>query len=133
MLRARTPAGIEQEVYALLITYQALRLAMADATATDPTLSPDRASFTVALHTARDQLIHAAGVITGTAIDLVGVIGRAILDDLLPTRRTRVSPRVVKRAISKHRAKGDVDRTNYDAEITIDILTPTHLTTGPSP
>jgi hypothetical protein len=87
----------------------------------------------VALHTARDQLVHAAGVIAATVIDLVGVIGRAILDDLLPTRRTRVSPRVVKRAISKHRAKGDVDRTNYHAEITIDILTPTDLTTGPAP
>jgi hypothetical protein len=133
VLRARSPAGIEQEVYALLITYQALRLAMADATDTDPALSPDRASFTVALHTARDQLVHAAGVIANTVVDLVGVIGRAILADLLPTRRTRVSPRVVKRAISKHRAKGDVDRTNYYAEISIDILTPTNLTTGPSP
>ncbi|WP_327119084.1 IS4 family transposase [Nocardia sp. NBC_01730] len=30
VLRARTPAGIEQEVYALLVTYQALRTAMAD-------------------------------------------------------------------------------------------------------
>ena len=31
VLRARTPAGVHQEVYALLTTYQALRLAMADA------------------------------------------------------------------------------------------------------
>lgn len=61
VLRARTPAGIEQEVYALLITNQALRLAMADATDTDPALSPDRASFTVALHAARDQLVHGRG------------------------------------------------------------------------
>lgn len=133
VLRARTPAGIEQEVYALLVTYQALRLAMADATATDPTTEPDRASFTVALHAARDQVIHAAGVIADTVIDLVGAIGRAVLNDLLPTRRTRVSPRVVKRAISKHRAKGEVDRTNYQAEITVNILAPVDLTTGPSP
>lgn len=133
VLRARTPAGIEQEVYALLITHQALRLAMAEATATDPALRPDRASFTVARHAARDQLVHAAGVIAGDVVDLVGAIGRAVLNDLLPTRRTRVSPRVVKRAISKHRAKGDVDRTNYQAEITINILRATSLTTGPSP
>ena len=133
VLRARTPAGVEQEVYALLTTYQALRLAIAEATATDPTLSPDRASFTVALHAARDQLVHAAGVIADTVIDLVGAIGRAVLNELLPTRRTRVSPRVVKRAISKHRAKGDIDRTNYQAEVTINILRPAELTTSPPP
>jgi len=32
VLRARTPNGVNQEVYALLITYQLLRTAMADAT-----------------------------------------------------------------------------------------------------
>lgn len=133
VLRARTPAGITQEVYALLATYQALRLAMAEATATDPALSPHRASFTVALHTARDQVVHAANVTADTTIDLVGTIGRAVLNDLLPPRRLRVCPRVVKRAISKHRAKGPIDRTNYQAEITINIIQPQPLTTGPSP
>ena len=96
---------------------------MAEATMGDPTLDDDRASFTIALNTARDQIIHAAGVIAGTVIDLIGKIGRAVLADPLPPRRTRVSPRVVKRAISKHRAKGDIDRTNYHATITTRILT----------
>lgn len=36
-LRARTPAGVSQEVFALLVTYQVLRVAMADATGTRPT------------------------------------------------------------------------------------------------
>lgn len=133
VLRARTPDGVEQEVYALLVTYQALRLAIAEATLGHPTASPDRAGFTVALHTARDQLIHAAGVIADTTIDLVGKIGRAVLADLLPPRRTRINPRVVKRAISKHRAKGDIDRTNYQATININILGASALTTGPAP
>jgi len=125
VLRARTAAGIDQEVYALLTAYQALRLAMTGATDHDPHTTPDRASFTIALNTARDQVIHAAGVITGTVIDLVGGIGRAVLNDLLPERRTRISPRVVKRAISKHRAKGNIDRTNHPAAITITLgLTP---------
>lgn len=119
VLRARTPAGIDQEVYALLTTYQTIRLAMSDATDSDPGTSPDRASFTIALNTARDQVIHAAAVIAGTVIDLVGNVGRAVLNDLLPERRTRISPRVVKRAISKHRAKGTIDRTNHQANITI--------------
>ncbi|MGY4103968.1 IS4 family transposase [Nocardia sp. R16R-3T] len=113
VLRARTPAGITQEVYALLCTYQALRIAIADATSTDPHLTPLRASFTIAVNTARDQVVHAAAVIVDDAIDLAGDIGRAVLADLLPTRGPRQSPRVVKRAISKHRAKGTIDRTNY--------------------
>ena len=62
VLRARTPAGIDQEIYALLVTYQLLRTAMADATA----CLPGRASFTIALHAARDQLICAVGVIAST-------------------------------------------------------------------
>jgi hypothetical protein len=131
VLRARTPTGVEQEVYALLAVYQVLRLAMADATAADPATSPDRASFTVALHTARDQLVHAAGVIADTTIDLVGKIGQAVLADLLPPRRVRVSPRVVKRAISKHRAKGPIDRTNYQATIRVHVLPGPALTTDP--
>jgi hypothetical protein len=123
VLRARTPAGVVQEIYALLITYQVLRLAMADATDTRPDIDPDRAGFTTALHTARDQVIHAAGVIADTVIDLVGAIGRMILANLLPDRRLRTSPRVVKRALSKYNARGTIDRTTYKATIAIDILT----------
>jgi hypothetical protein len=92
VLRARTPQGIDQEVYALLVCYQILRLAMADATSTQPTIDPDRASFTIALRTARDQLIQAAGVLAATTIDLVGKIGRAVLDNLLPDRACESHP-----------------------------------------
>jgi hypothetical protein len=124
VLRARTPAGIAQEIYALLTTYQILRLAMTDATDSQPGLDPDRASFTIALNTARDLLIQAAGVIAETTIDLVGAIGRLILANLMPDRRLRTSPRVVKRAISKYNAKGLINRTTYKATISIDILAP---------
>lgn len=124
VLRARTPAGVTQEVYALLVTYQVLRLAMADATDTRPDIDPDRASFTIALHAARDQLIQAAGVIADTAIDLVGEIGRLVLNNLMPDRRVRTNPRTVKRAISKYNARGTINRRSYKATISIDILTP---------
>lgn len=125
VLRARTPAGCEQEIYALLVTYQALRIAIADATLTRLDVDPDRGSFTVALHAARDQVINAAGVLAGTVIDLVGAIGRHVLDDLLPDRRCRTSPRVVKRAISKHAAhaaSGRLHGPSYKATISIDVL-----------
>jgi hypothetical protein len=128
VLRAQTPAGIEQEIYALLSGYQALRLAIADALLGHH-IAPDRAGFTIALNTARDQIVQAAGIIADTVIDLIGTIGHAVRTGLLPHRRTRICPRVVKRAISKHRAKGHIDRTNYQAHITITITT--NLTTDP--
>lgn len=125
VLRARTPVGVEQEIYALLVTYQLLRTAIADAISTRPGTDPDRASFTIAWQTARDQLIQAANVVTETVIDLAGTIGRHVLADLLPDRRLRVCPRIVKRAISKYQARGpNIDRTSYKATVTVDILTP---------
>ncbi len=122
VLRARTPDGIEQEIYALLVTYQALRTALADAASTVPGTDPDRASFTIALDAARDQVTLAAGVIAGASIDLAGRIGRLVLAALMPARRLRISPRVVKRAISKYNARGKIDRATYKATIDIAIL-----------
>jgi hypothetical protein len=134
VLRARTPAGVHQEVYALLVTYQILRTAIADATLTQPSLDPGRASFTIALHAARDQLTQAAGVITGTVIDLAGNIGRLVLDNPLPDRRLRLNARTVKRAISKYNARGPaIDRHTYKATLAISILAGPALTPGPGP
>ena len=65
---------------------------MVDATDSRPGLNPDRASFTIALNTARDQVIHAAGVIADTIIDLVGAIGTHVLAALLPERRRQQGP-----------------------------------------
>jgi hypothetical protein len=125
VLRARTPEGIDQEVHALLITYQLLRTAMVDATDSRPGVDPDRASFTTALNTARDQIVHAAGIITGTIIDLVGVIGAHVLANLLPDRRTRVKTRMIKRSNSKYQARGpNIDRRSYKATTSIDIINP---------
>jgi hypothetical protein len=123
VLRARTLPGIAQEIYALLTVYQVIRIAIADATGTVPETDPDRASFSIALQAARDQVIQAAGVIADTTIDLAGAIGRAVLDNLMPTRRLRVSPRAVKRPLSRYAYKSlRVDRRTYKATISIDIL-----------
>jgi Insertion element 4 transposase N-terminal/Transposase DDE domain len=128
VLRARTPPGVTQEIYALLITYQALRIAISDAVLTRPDVDPDRASFSIALHAARDQLTAATGVLTDTApdatIDLAGELGRQVLAHLLPTRRCRSSPRVVKRAISVYAAntaRGRIRAPSHNTAITIDI------------
>jgi Transposase DDE domain len=124
VLRARTMPGIAQEIYALLTLYQLIRIAITDAVETAPGTDPDRASFTIALQTARDQVIQAAGVIAGTTIDLAGAIGRAVLDHLTPSRRLRLSPRAVKRPLSRYAYKSlRIDRRTYKTTISIDILT----------
>jgi len=125
VLRARTMAGIAQEIYALLTAYQAIRIAITDATAAVPGADPDRASFSIALQAARDQVIQAAGVIADTIIDLAGAIGRAVLDHPMPRRRLRLSPRAVKRPKSRYAYKSlRIDRRTYKATVSIDILTP---------
>jgi hypothetical protein len=123
VLRARSPAGIAQEVYALLTCYQILRMAITDAIEAAGGIDPDRGSFTIALNAARDLLTQAANIIAGTVIDLIGAIGRRVLDNLLPDRRLRVSPRIVKRAISKYQARGpNINRRSYKATLSINIL-----------
>jgi hypothetical protein len=102
-----------------------LRIAISDATLAHPGLDPDRGSFTVALNAARDQLVAATGVIADTVIDLVGEIGRQVLDHLMPGRRPRTNPRVVKRAISKYVASSKKQRhrgPSRKAAINIHIL-----------
>ncbi|WP_378015164.1 hypothetical protein [Actinoplanes siamensis] len=54
-----------------------------------------------------------------------GTIGRTVLDRLMPARRLRVSPRAVKRPLSRYAYKSlRVDRRTYQATIEINILTP---------
>ncbi|NIL60000.1 IS4 family transposase [Salinispora arenicola] len=124
VLRARTPDGVDQEIHALLIVYQVLRTAMVDATDSRPGLDPDRASFTTALHAARDQITQAAGIIADTVIDLVGAIGERVLTDLLPDRRIRFKARMIKRSNSRYQARGPrIDRRTYKATTSIDVIT----------
>jgi Insertion element 4 transposase N-terminal/Transposase DDE domain len=106
VLRSGDRPGVEQELWALLTLYQLLRMAMVDAVETRPGTNPDRASFTTALETARDQLTAAAGICPPGPAGLT-VIGRAVLTTLLPSRRPRFSARKVKCATSRYLNHGD--------------------------
>jgi hypothetical protein len=122
VLRSHHLALIAQEIYSLLAVYQIVRIAIADAADTSGA-DPDRASFTIAVQTARDLIAQAANVIAETTIDLVGSIGRQLLDNLMPTRRLRISPRAVKRPLSRYAYKSlRIDRTSYQATLHINIL-----------
>jgi hypothetical protein len=100
VLRSKDPAGLEQEIWALLALYQALRREMVTAVESVPGTDPDRASFTIALQATTDTVTAADGVIPVSTSD-PGRIGRAVLADLLPPRRPRVSVRKVKSPLSR--------------------------------
>ena len=69
----------------------------------------------------------------GPVTDLAGTIGKLVLASLMPSRRLRISPRAVKRAMSKYNAKGKADRTTYQATIDIAILASPPLTPSDGP
>jgi hypothetical protein len=121
VLRSGDPAGLEQEIWALLALYQALRRAMVTAAETVPGTDPDRASFTIALETAKQTLTRAAGILTSTP-SLTGRIGQAVLDGLLPPRRPRVSVRKVKSPLSRWN-KADPHRPRRSTPVTALTIT----------
>ena len=100
VLRSRDPAGLEQEMWALLALYQALRVAISDAIQAVPDTDPDRASYQIAVQTAADLVTSASNIITDAA-DLTGDIGRAVLANLHGPRRPRVCARRVKSPLSR--------------------------------
>jgi transposase IS4-like protein/DDE family transposase len=116
VLRSEDPAGLDQEIWALLALYQALRRAMVTAVETVPGTDPDRASFTIALETATDTVIQAHDVTGTDPSDLTGRIGRAVLAGLLPPRRPRVCIRKVKSPLSRWN-KASPDKPAYTASI----------------
>ena len=120
MLRSRDRAGAEQELRALLAVYQALRMAMT-AAAESAGADPDRASFTIALEAARNQVTAARGVADSGDPGDTGRIGRAVLDGLLPARRQRYSARKVKCSTSRYHVRDqerDQDRPCQSVTIT---------------
>ena len=101
ILRSQDPAGITQEMWALLTVYQLLRTAMCDAVETAPGTDPDRAAFTIAYQAARDEVTRGHG---HTPAPGAGRIGARVLAGLLPPRRPRVSARTVKAGNSRYQA-----------------------------
>jgi hypothetical protein len=122
VLRSRDQAGAEQELWALLTVYQALRTAMTAAAESAPGTDPDRASFTVALETAREQVTSARGIAVPADPGDTGRIGRAVLAALLPARRPRYSARRVKCSTSRYHLR-DQDRPELPTTITRVLVT----------
>lgn len=103
-LRSRTPLGCLQEIYGMLIAHVAIRSLMLEAANTH-SLDPDRISFTASL-----RVIHRAMVrMQAARTELLPLYYDMMLDEIashiLPPRRNRINPRVVKRKMSKFPCK----------------------------
>jgi Insertion element 4 transposase N-terminal/Transposase DDE domain len=102
VLRSTEPDGVYQELYAYLITYQAIRSLIV--TAAGENVDPDRLSFTVALRAVRRWITTAA---TASPAVLAAAI-TAVLVEIgqdQHQRRNRSGPRAVKRSQSSYPAK----------------------------
>jgi hypothetical protein len=119
VLRSGDPAGIEQEMRALLAVYQALRTAVTDAIQSVPGTDADRASYQAAVETAQNLLTTARNI-TGPAGDLPGDIGRAVLANLHGPRR----PRVCARKVNPRSAAGTSTPTANPARPAASLVSP---------
>jgi hypothetical protein len=119
VLRSRSLEGLDQEVYALLTTYQALIRAADDAVSTRPGLDMDWISFTVLLNSAADQVTTASGILPVIPGDLIGAIGQAALNALLPARRrSRLKARTRKYGPNAGQGPATAQTYTFRADIT---------------
>ncbi|MFC7248222.1 IS4 family transposase [Catellatospora aurea] len=96
VLRSHDPQGVEQELWAYLITYQAMRGLLTDA-AEQAAVDGDELSFTAVINVVRRKI--------STGPDLPRARQAAldeIIDERSGPRRPRTSPRTVKRPVSPY-------------------------------
>jgi len=119
-LRGRTPDLARQELWAYLITYQAIRAVIARAAA-GAGLDPDRISFTATLHAARRTLPAARDHMHTT----LAAIEAEILTTLIPERHGRIYPRAVTKPISPYPSRTSrPGPISQHAQYTITTTTP---------
>ncbi len=103
-LRSLKPVGVIQEFYGLLIAHYAIRFLMHEA-ALQADVDPDRISFVHALHVIQRAVPDFQKTAREDLPRLSDRMLRDITDELLPPRRPRANPRVVKRKMSNFKLK----------------------------
>ena len=98
VLRSQTPAGVVQELYGLLAAHGLIRRVMTEA-ATRAGVGPRRVSFTGALKILRCRLAECPADEIGRARWYDALV-EEIAEELLPQRRSRINPRVIKKKMS---------------------------------
>ena len=104
VLRSRTPDGVRQEVYAVLLAHYAIRFLMHQA-ACDAEVDPDRLSFTDALFVVAETTRELAQVQPEQREGLRREMRTRLTAHLLPERRLRANPRVLKKLYRKYKRK----------------------------
>jgi len=103
-LRSKKPVGVIQELYGMLIAHYVVRVLMHEA-ALQAGLDPDRLSFINCLRVVRNAIPEFQQI----APEYIPLLYQRLLDDItrevLPPRRDRSYPRVVKRKMSKFALK----------------------------
>ena len=103
-LRSKTPKGILQEIYGLLIAHMAVRTLMAEA-ASKWDLDPDRLSFTGALQVISRAIPRMQAAKTELLPAFYDMMLDEIASQLNPPRRKRINPRVIKQKMSNFKCK----------------------------
>jgi len=103
VLRSETPAGVVQEIDGLLLAHYVVRLLMSEA-ARRNNLPPRRLSFTGTLKVLRCRLPECPKSRKGLRRWYEDLLAE-IAEDVLPERRDRINPRVIKRKMSNWRKK----------------------------
>lgn len=98
--RSRTPLGILQEFYGLLIAHYLIRSIMHEA-ALKADVAPDRLSFVNSVRIIRSAVFQAQIVAPSQVADWRERMLRDIGREILPERANRSNPRVIKRKMSK--------------------------------
>jgi hypothetical protein len=99
-LRSRTPGGVRQEIYGILLAYNAARALMHEAALAEQ-IDPRRLSFLDSLRIIRDTVAD----MRNACVEKLPVLYRGLLKLIghcrLPPREGRINPRVIKRKMSK--------------------------------
>lgn len=98
VLRSQTPAGVVQEIYALLLAHFLVRVLMHDAAAIQ-NLDPQRISFTAAVKILRTRLPECPASARG-ARRWHRQLVQEVAEEVIAPRRNRLNPRVIKRKMS---------------------------------
>jgi len=110
VLRSQTPAGVIQEIYGLLLGHYVIRVLMHEAAQTLQ-IDPDRISFTATLKILRCRL--ASIPVNQSQQELEFWYRQLVLEvseEVIPPRRHRINPRVIKVKMSKWPKKRPVHR-----------------------
>ena len=110
VLRSQTPGGVVQELHGMLLAHFVVRTLMFEA-ASSKGLAPRRVSFTGALQIVRCRLAECPRGVAGQRRWYEAVV-QEIAEEILPPRRDRINPRVIKRKMSKWPKKRPHHRHN---------------------